>query len=406
MNRLRKIEIVFIVFITILSLFLRFYHLAWPNEIISDENYFVNFAKSYLSHNYYHDVHPPFGKFFIALGIRIFGDNAFGWRFFTALFGALLVPLGYFLAKAIFNKIFIAICFSLFILFDGMFFVQSRMARFDVIYLFFVFLTYLLFFSFLKSEKKRDLWLFLSGLFFAFSISTKWVALAAGLSIFIIWLVKKKEIKKPLYWYFFYFILIPLAVYLLVWQIHYGLTSIKPITLYENIKIFTYHEHIKEVHSLESPVWTWPLMLYPFTYYFIKGETVVKQIVDLGNPFIWWPALVGSLFAWWKFRLKDKEINILSIIFFCHFLPFFLIKRSLFLYHFLAAAPFLWLIFIYLLNKSWEKNKRNKYLIATYLFFIIISFLFFYPVYTAQAFSFNALKWRWWLVSWFPFLLR
>ena len=33
-------------------------------------------------------VHPPVGKWLIALGIKLFGDNEFGWRFMGALLGS------------------------------------------------------------------------------------------------------------------------------------------------------------------------------------------------------------------------------------------------------------------------------------------------------------------------------
>ncbi|MDZ7798967.1 MAG: phospholipid carrier-dependent glycosyltransferase [Patescibacteria group bacterium] len=402
MNKKQTWLVIFVIIITLLSLFLRFYNLGFPEKITSDEHYFVNFGRAYVSQEFYHDVHPPLGKFFIALGIKIFGDNALGWRFFTALFGSLLVPLGYLLAWKMFNNKFIAVSFSLFILFDGLFFVQSRLARLDTIYLFFLFLAFYFFFSFLKSHKDKEIYLILSGLFLGFSISTKWVALAGGLSFLIIWLIKKKEIKKSIIWFLFYLVFIPLAIYFLIWQIHYGLISTQPITFYENFKILTYHQGIKEVHSLGSPFWSWPLMIYPFSYFIEKSEQVIKYITDLPNPLIWWPALVGFLYGFFKFRLKDKKFNIILIIFASHFLPYLFISRSLFLYHFILAAPFLWLGFLYFLSKFWYQSKKSKIIILGYFALVIISFVFFYPVLIGQPLSTSSFNLRWWLISWFP----
>lgn len=38
-------------------------------------------------------VHPPVGKWLIASGIKLFGDNEFGWRFATAIIGTVLILL-------------------------------------------------------------------------------------------------------------------------------------------------------------------------------------------------------------------------------------------------------------------------------------------------------------------------
>jgi dolichyl-phosphate-mannose-protein mannosyltransferase len=413
-----KWDLILILALTLIALLTRFYQLGEPAKIVSDEHYFVDFGRHYLSHTFYHDVHPPLGKFFIALGIKIFGDTPFGWRFFTALFGSLLIPLAYLLAKKIFKGYFIPLVFSFFILFDGLFLVQSRMARFDVIYVYFIFLAYYLFFCYLESKtvKGAHLFLLLSGVSFGLSISTKWFALAAIAPLFIIYLSRARwwqvsRLKNlfnfssgvNLSWlYFFtYLIIIPLSIYLLVWQIHYGLTGTKPITWYENYKIFTYNENITEVHTYGSSFWSWPLDIQPFPYFAEKAGDKIKAITDLGNPLIWWPAIVGAIYALRKYLFRDKKVNLILLIFLCHFLPFIFIRRSLFLYHFLPAAPFLWLIFIYLLNDYWQKNKRNKVIISSYLLLVVVSFIFFWPVLTGQEISQDALNLRAWLPSWF-----
>lgn len=413
-----KWDIIFLLILTLGAFITRFYLLGEPSSIVSDEHYFVDFSRHYFSHTFYHDVHPPLGKFFIALGIKIFGDSPFGWRFFTAIFGSLLIPLAYLLAKKIFKGYFIPLVFSLFFLFDGLFFVQSRMARLDVIYVFFIILTYYLFFYYgsSKTARRAHLFLLLSGVSLGLSISTKWFALAAFFPLLVLYLSRTKwwqnmRLKNiisfspgfhlPWFYFFIYLIIVPFFLYLLIWQIHYGLTATRPITWYENYKIFTYHEGITEVHTYGSSFWSWPLDIQPFPYFSSKTGDKIKVITDLGNPLIWWPGVVGAIYFFRKYLWKDKKMNLILLIFLCHFLPYIFIRRSLFLYHFLAAAPFLWLIFIYLLNGYWQKNKRNKIIISVYLLLVVVSFVFFWPTYTGQAISLQALHLRAWLPSWF-----
>ncbi|MFW7400615.1 MAG: phospholipid carrier-dependent glycosyltransferase, partial [Rothia mucilaginosa] len=85
---------------------LRFYNLAHPNAIVFDETYYAKDAYSYVHYGYElswskdanasfaaghpsglltdspeYVVHPPLGKWMIAAGMAIFGDNnPFGWR--------------------------------------------------------------------------------------------------------------------------------------------------------------------------------------------------------------------------------------------------------------------------------------------------------------------------------------
>ena len=73
---------------------MRFINLASPNELVFDEVYYVNGAQDYLKNGVETKdgkpefvVHPPVGKWMIAAGITLFGDNSFGWRFSAALVG-------------------------------------------------------------------------------------------------------------------------------------------------------------------------------------------------------------------------------------------------------------------------------------------------------------------------------
>ena len=49
-------------------------------------------------------THPPLAKEFMVLGIYIFGDNAFAWRFFSAFFGAGIIILIYFITLTLFSQ--------------------------------------------------------------------------------------------------------------------------------------------------------------------------------------------------------------------------------------------------------------------------------------------------------------
>jgi Dolichyl-phosphate-mannose--protein O-mannosyl transferase len=49
-------------------------------------------------------VHPPLGKWEIALGIKAFGMDPWGWRFTSALAGTLVVLFTAMIAQLLFGK--------------------------------------------------------------------------------------------------------------------------------------------------------------------------------------------------------------------------------------------------------------------------------------------------------------
>ena len=115
--RKNKIEI-FLFFLLIISFGLKFYRLSNPKSYYFDEIYFAftaeemvkgNRAAWELGHNppkgfAYEWTHPQLGKEMSALGILIFGDKPFGWRFFQALFGGLGTLIIYILGKELFES--------------------------------------------------------------------------------------------------------------------------------------------------------------------------------------------------------------------------------------------------------------------------------------------------------------
>lgn len=113
-----------------------------PARIIFDETYYVNDAREYLEHGVEESfaVHPPVGKWLIATGIALFGDNAFGWRVAGAVTGAVAVLLTYLVARRLRLGVAVSGLAALLLLTDGLFFVQARISMLDIHLAFFVML--------------------------------------------------------------------------------------------------------------------------------------------------------------------------------------------------------------------------------------------------------------------------
>ncbi|WP_241969081.1 dolichyl-phosphate-mannose--protein mannosyltransferase [Trueperella bialowiezensis] len=142
----------------------RLTRLTYPHEMVFDETYYVKGAYSLLNFGYERAwegddqnelfvagdlsalkddpdrwVHPPFGKWLMGLGMRIFGDdNGVGWRFTTALLGVLAVALVVRIALRLFNSVVLAGFAGVAMALDGMGIVMARTGLLDNILMFFV----------------------------------------------------------------------------------------------------------------------------------------------------------------------------------------------------------------------------------------------------------------------------
>ncbi len=116
------------------SFVLLFINYWFPPEKIFDEVYFARAAEEYLQRRYiYESTHPPVTKLLITLSVMLFGglpagDNSYGWRFLSVVAGAVAVVLTYVLARRVLGSTLFATYAALLFGFDGMHFVQSRIA--------------------------------------------------------------------------------------------------------------------------------------------------------------------------------------------------------------------------------------------------------------------------------------
>jgi dolichyl-phosphate-mannose--protein O-mannosyl transferase len=128
----------------ILAGFTRFWALGFPQEKIFDEAYYATESQEILRYGYEDNrgymfiVHPPLGKWLIAFGTWLFGDNSFGWRVVPAVFGCLTVLVVARTARRMFRSNLFGAIAGLLIAVDGMSLVLARTALLDVFLEFFV----------------------------------------------------------------------------------------------------------------------------------------------------------------------------------------------------------------------------------------------------------------------------
>jgi dolichyl-phosphate-mannose-protein mannosyltransferase len=148
--------------IVLLAAILRLWNLGSPHTLIFDETYYVKDAWTLFNNGYesaWPDkvnplfeagqtgiflsdpsfvVHPPLGKWMIALGMAALGaDNSWGWRISTVLVGILAVVLIMLIAKKLFSSTLLASVAGFLMAIDGHAIVMSRVALLDNSVMFF-----------------------------------------------------------------------------------------------------------------------------------------------------------------------------------------------------------------------------------------------------------------------------
>ena len=199
-----------------------------PNGYIFDEVYFAQDACKDLVGLDYLDPEPPLAKLVIAAGIVVGGTwlhydrghniaaaktcetegtlpgfGTWGWRLASLLFGTALVPLIYLIALRMWPDRFFATVAALLMTFDGMAFVQSRIAMIDAVALALLLLAYWVFHLHRDAVTTRRWWWTLAalGMTLGMSVAAKWTTLAAlGTMVVVLvvgWLLTRLRVDSP-----------------------------------------------------------------------------------------------------------------------------------------------------------------------------------------------------------------
>ena len=388
----------------------------------------------------YENSHPPLGKIFIMIGIAVFGMNAFGWRVVGALFGIGMVPIMYAFAKRLFKKSEYALLAAGLFAFDFMHYTQTRIATIDVYGVFFIILMYYYMYqyycmNFYSDGLKKTLKpLFLAGLFFGLGAASKWIDIYAGVGLAVLLfmsLIRRykeymalrnsedeavraavapfwKNTIKTLLWCCVFYIAIPVAIYLASYipyvlsESHYDLEGIWGVQKF----MLSYHGGLKATHPYQSPWWQWPLIIRPMWYYvtYDVSEGYVGTISAMGNPAVWWTCLVVSVVIIGRLirgRMKtDKIWMVLLIGLAAEYIPWVLVPRCTFIYHYFASVPFIILISVRALMQKEQLDGRYKCVKWIWLGAAVALFALFYPVITGVVCSRGYIKMLEWLPSW------
>eukprot|EP00835_Amoeboradix_gromovi_P000225 NODE_8_length_47770_cov_0.334354.p3 type:complete len:663 gc:universal NODE_8_length_47770_cov_0.334354:30637-32625(+) len=238
---------------TVLGVITRMYNISVSNRVTWDEAHFGKFGSYYLGQSFYFDVHPPLGKMLVALGMLLsgytggfgfesgheYGDvNYVGMRIFCAIFGSLLVPLTYLIAKELPITTFSKHLTTWLVLFEVGLNVITRFILLDPFLLFFTATSLYCFVKTLKYPLGIDkfVWMTLLGISLGCVASIKWVgfffiALVGFNTIYELW-EHWGDLNLPLPTYGLHWasriislIFVPITVYVIMYVIHFTILT-------------------------------------------------------------------------------------------------------------------------------------------------------------------------------------
>lgn len=419
-------------------------YISYENSGYFDEVYHPRTAYEHLlGLEPYENTHPPVGKYIIGLGILLFGLNPFGWRFMGTLFGVLMLPIFYHLIKKLFGRTWLSTFGTVLFALDFMHYTQTRLATIDTYAVFFILLMYDAMICFMQKDIVQDkmryilLPLGLSGMFFGIGAASKWTVIYGGVGLAVLYFIKlgttiyrnrkdrvlfKASWKRSFalcLWCLLLFIVIPVAIYFIAYL---PMTTLphnrdKGIWAFWNYQtnMFDYHSQLKGTHPYESPWYEWPIIKRPiwYSYNTVEGG-LISDIACLGNPLIWWFGLgmMALLILFWL-RKRDLKAGVALCGYASVYVPWMLVPRMTFIYHYFTAVPFLILAIVCMFDKMAYGARLNRkfrmsghviplvsIMSVTYVLACLVLFIVFFPIMSGMPVESSYLDGLKWFSTW------
>lgn len=391
----------------------RFINLGRPSELVFDEVYYVDGARDFLESGVELDkgaaefvVHPPVGKWAIALGIRIFGDTPFGWRFSAALVGTFSVLLVFLIARKLFTSFFLSITGAILMALDGLHLVMSRTALLDIFLSFFILLAFYL----VLQERYWS-----AAIVMGLALGTKWSAIyvLAALGLFLL-IRDRKFLRTPIQ-----FGVTPLLVYLTSWtgwflsndgwSRNHSSNALASLIHYHR-EMLNFHTGLTTDHSYQASAWNWLVLGRPTSFFYATpnncgSDSCSQEVLALGTPFLWWAGLItlAITIGYFIYR-RERSAGLILLFLLSSYLPWLAFpERTTFYFYAIAFQPFLVLTIVYVISKALEdegKVKPRRELAIAAIGLIALCFAYFFPLYVGGVLSYDDWYSRMWFTSW------
>jgi|HubBroStandDraft_6_1064221.scaffolds.fasta_scaffold69509_3 dolichyl-phosphate-mannose-protein mannosyltransferase len=376
-----------------------------PPKLYFDELHYIPAAQQiFVRDQIVNREHPPLAKVLMAISIAAWGDNPFGWRYMSALFGSLALTGMYVWALHLFMNENAALWAAAVTLVNQFLYVQSRIATLDVFVVAFTLWALALFTATWYSTRVKRTFITI-GVVLGLAIASKWTGLIPLMMIVgIVTIVKILQNWRTVFenpnvtdWYrpdlwgnmrvsdwIVSLALIPTAVYFLTFVPIYGSRPIALVHLQKEMWDSVWR--VTTPHPYMSSWINWALIRRPMLYLFDRdsgNHGSLQVVMFLGNPVILWGGIIAILpciYSWLKAR--RREAFIISISWLTFYFSWALVGRPVsFYYYYFPAGMVLSLSLTYLFyNTGLVRAAWTRYL---FLSLAIGVFIYFFPISSA-----------------------
>jgi dolichyl-phosphate-mannose-protein mannosyltransferase len=381
--RIYRWEHFWLCLLVVATLVMHFVIIASPSELILDEQHYVPEALNIIDNQeILRPEHPPLGKLFLVAGIEIFGDNPFGWRFFSIIFGTATIVLFYFLCRRLEMSRNATNIATFLLALENMTFVQASVAMLDVFCLTFMLAAFLLYTSRQYAA---------SGIVIGLSALAKLNGALAALALFLHWLFRRRGRS---WWFALAVVLAPMTFV--------GLMPLFDLAIVQDFSaLIDPFNRIKTMLSLSGSLtfitvdhpamsrpWEWLIYYKPMGYWWDPHYLAAI------SPSVW--ALVIPTFAYMVYRaVKGSRAGLFGTAWFAGtylvWIPLSLItNRVSYIYYFYptvgAVCLGLGLGLTQLLDFYWERRrgKLKRTVLALFIFYLsfhLVCFVILSPVF-------------------------
>jgi len=344
-----------VIFLVLLTLAMHLTIINNTKSYLFDEGYYVADARLVMAGQPPLNLeHPPVGKFFILNGIRLFGDNPWGWRFFSAISGTICVALFYFICRRLKMRSGAPFMATFVFALENLNFVQSSTAMLDVYMVTFMMAGFLCFLY------DRPL---AAGLCIAGSALCKFTGILGACTVFFWWLFRPEQRRNTSSIVIFvcsFFVFFALLFWLL-YSLYLGDWVNPTERLKEIFKQASGLTYTGTIQYNASRPWQWILQPVWMVYSFIP------QYIAMVSPTIWAVMIPIIIYAVYLFS-RGNRTGIFSLAWFAGtYLPVLiavlLTDRVTFIYYFYPVLGSFYIIIGYVLSELivyWQENKNTQ----------------------------------------------
>jgi len=400
---------------------LRVKNFELPPGFLFDEHHFVENARNYLAGRADWNDHPPLGKLFIAVAIRIWCDNSFAWRMPALFFGFFVIAAGAWAAARLFKSANAGWLAAALLSSDGFLICYSRGGLLDG-YLAACAIAALLLSTFAWNARTA----IIAGVIVGLAGSIKFSGIGAGFPLAVSLLLGIRESRERLK-----LAAISAAVAAVT---YYGCFAVGlrlvgqagslPQVVDETLRLLRHHAALTDMKNGWVSGWpTWVVPVRPIMVGFSSmPDHNVRVLTSLGNLATWWAAMVvgigASVVVVWRgvssvesqspgepgrnwfteFVTADGRAVLKALALAIGFLaPWVLSHRDSYIYHFLPCYTAL----VVLLAGAIERRSSGRSRVAVgFMACVLVVTAFYAPVWSFEPISQAAMMNRLPLPSW------